>query len=145
MNQILDQILNKISKLKKSTNSNQWTGCCPAHKDKNPSFSIKLTDDGRILLHCFTGCTLSEILNSLGLEMSDLYPKNSDLLGKKPIKNILSPRDILNVISNEILKVLLIAHDMNQSKSISQDSYSSLEKSVSRILNAIDIGGLTHE
>ncbi|MDE1891310.1 MAG: hypothetical protein KGI13_02265 [Betaproteobacteria bacterium] len=73
MNNALNHILNNINKLKK-TKQNQWIGCCPAHEDKNPSFSIKFTNDGRILFHCFSGCSISEILDSLGLEMSDLFP-----------------------------------------------------------------------
>lgn len=39
---------------------------CPAHgEDRHPSLSWKLADDGRALLHCFSGCTFAEILAAL--------------------------------------------------------------------------------
>jgi len=49
--------------------------CCPAHTDKNPSLSIKETQDGDVLLHCFSGCGVDDVLAALGLEMSDLFSK----------------------------------------------------------------------
>lgn len=48
---------------------------CPAHEDRNPSLSVSQGDDGRILLNCHAGCTSTEIVESLGLQMSDLFPE----------------------------------------------------------------------
>ncbi|MBK7393823.1 MAG: hypothetical protein IPI64_11085 [Chloracidobacterium sp.] len=45
---------------------------CPAHDDKSPSLSVK-SADGKILVHCFAGCTANEIVTSLGLNLFDLY------------------------------------------------------------------------
>src|SRR5262245_61182843 len=47
---------------------------CPAHEDRNPSLSIGVGDDGRVLLHCWAGCTVQAILGALGLELRDLFP-----------------------------------------------------------------------
>ena len=47
---------------------------CPAHGDTNPSLSAKLCQDGRILLYCFSGCAVEDIVARLGLEMRDLMP-----------------------------------------------------------------------
>ena len=34
-----------------------WLAFCPAHLDQaKRSLSVKLADDGRTLVHCFTGC-----------------------------------------------------------------------------------------
>jgi DNA primase len=33
-----------------------FKACCPSHEDRNPSLSIKETDDGTVLLKCFGGC-----------------------------------------------------------------------------------------
>lgn len=38
---------------------------CPAHEDRSPSLSWRLGDDGRALLHCFSGCTFAEILEAV--------------------------------------------------------------------------------
>jgi hypothetical protein len=32
--------------------------CCPAHDDRNPSLSVRRAPDGRVLVHCFAGCSL---------------------------------------------------------------------------------------
>jgi putative DNA primase/helicase len=40
---------------------------CPAHDDHNPSLSIKETSEGKVLLHCFAGCSFEAILGALGL------------------------------------------------------------------------------
>jgi len=51
-----------------------WSARCPAHEDRNASLSIAFGDDGRILAHCFAGCHISDVLESVGLQLSDLFP-----------------------------------------------------------------------
>jgi hypothetical protein len=36
--------------------------CCPAHDDRNPSLSVRRAPDGRVLVHCFAGCSLDAVL-----------------------------------------------------------------------------------
>jgi putative DNA primase/helicase len=50
---------------------NGWKALCPAHRDKNPSLSIHKTD-GRILIHCFAGCTVEAICGAVGIGIHDL-------------------------------------------------------------------------
>ncbi len=38
---------------------------CPCHEDRNPSLSVKM--NGRLLLHCFAGCSYDRIVAALGL------------------------------------------------------------------------------
>jgi len=47
---------------------------CPAHDDKNPSLSIS-DSQGKILLNCFSGCSIENICASLDIEVSDLFAK----------------------------------------------------------------------
>lgn len=54
----------------------QFLARCPAHDDTNPSLSIKVLDDGRVLIHCFAGCAIDQVLGALRLELSDLYPNS---------------------------------------------------------------------
>ena len=44
---------------------NRLMGHCPAHNDRTPSFAIDTAEDGRILLHCFAGCSQAAIEASL--------------------------------------------------------------------------------
>lgn len=34
---------------------------CPCHEDNTESLSIRQTQDGKILIHCFAGCTFAEV------------------------------------------------------------------------------------
>lgn len=46
---------------------------CPAHDDHDPSLSVSIGDDGRVLLHCFAGCSFDEILLALNLTATELH------------------------------------------------------------------------
>lgn len=50
----------------------QWT--CPAHEDRSPSLSVS-HHNGRVLLHCFAGCTADEVRRALGLEWDDMFDR----------------------------------------------------------------------
>jgi len=58
----------------RQTGPDSYISCCPAHKDRSPSLSIKGLPDGRVLLHCFAGCTWYEILMVCNLEPKDIMP-----------------------------------------------------------------------
>lgn len=49
-----------------------WVAHCPAHKDKTPSLSIR-ESDGRILVHCFGGCTQPDVV--MALRERGLWPE----------------------------------------------------------------------
>jgi DNA primase len=54
-----------------------WQAQCPAHKDRVPSLSLRETDDGKVLLHCFSGCETQDVLGALGLTFRDLFPQTN--------------------------------------------------------------------
>lgn len=67
----IDYILNKLEKVK-TLKGDKWMACCPAHNDKSPSLSIAYKD-GKILLHCFSGCSSLQVINALGIDFSELF------------------------------------------------------------------------
>jgi hypothetical protein len=52
---------------------NRFQAHCPAHRDRSPSLSIREGTEGRVLLHCFAGCTADAILSALKLSRRDLF------------------------------------------------------------------------
>ena len=68
-----DKLLNHLEKVKRNGNM-QWMACCPSHADSDPSLSIKELSDGRVLVHCFSGCSGSEVMQAIGMTLDDLYP-----------------------------------------------------------------------
>ena len=55
----LDDIIPRLRKARTTTRNGlrQVIACCPAHDDNNPSLSITETADGKLLWHCFAGCS----------------------------------------------------------------------------------------
>jgi len=67
----LELVLPRLAGLKR--NGDGYLARCPAHDDTSQSLSLHEGDDGRLLLMCFTGCTVEAIVAALDLEMRDLF------------------------------------------------------------------------
>lgn len=50
-----------------------WVAKCPAHDDRVASLSVSEGQHGRVLLNCFAGCKVEQIVESRGLRMHDLF------------------------------------------------------------------------
>lgn len=57
------------------TTSRGYVALAPCHPDRNPSFTIAEGERG-ILLHCWAGCRIEVICESLGIAVSDLFYDN---------------------------------------------------------------------
>jgi len=66
-------LLERLEKVQRR-GTDQWSARCPAHEDKGPSLSIKESPDGVVLVHCFAGCEVAEVLAAVGLDMDALFP-----------------------------------------------------------------------
>ncbi len=70
---LLENVLAHLKGVRTSLHG--WVACCPAHRDREPSLSIGLGDEGQVLLNCFAGCTLDRIVEAMGITLADLFPK----------------------------------------------------------------------
>jgi len=89
----IDRILSSLDKVKPK-GRDSWVACCPAHNDKSPSLSIKELPDGKVILNCFGGCTAEEVVNSIGLTMSDLFSEPLEKQDKFYTKRQLEELDL---------------------------------------------------
>jgi hypothetical protein len=107
---------------------NAWTACCPAHKDKSPSLSIKVTEDGKTLLHCYAGCSAESIVSALGICMGDLFPDRGDYDPKewKRIKH-------REIYTHEKLILRIYESDKAKGKIISSGDMKRVNQARSRI------------
>jgi hypothetical protein len=78
----IQQILDLLENVRQS--SQGYTALCPAHSDTESSLSLAECDDGRVLLNCFAGCPVEEILEAMGLKIPDLFPAKSVKAVEKP-------------------------------------------------------------
>ena len=61
---ILQEILDALGEPRIRLADGSWMARCPAHDDRDPSLHIT-PKEGRVLLHCFAGCSYQEIVNAL--------------------------------------------------------------------------------
>ena len=128
----LERLLNSLGKVKGRNGS--WTAACPAHADKSPSLAVRQVEDGRILLHCFGGCSVHDVLGAVGMEMADLFPDTGE--NKKAIKPAFYATDLLRVIAFESLVVSIGASDMSKGKQLSEKDLQRMQKAAHRIQEA---------
>lgn len=89
----------------------KWKARCPAHQDRSPSLSVRQTGDGTILLHCFAGCDVSDVLAAVGMDIRDLFPQ-ALAHHIAPRRAGLSAFDMAQVLRHELLIVELLAEDL---------------------------------
>jgi len=56
----------------RSCGPERWSAKCPSHSDKSPSLSVREGERG-LLVHCFAGCSVEEVMAALNLPVSDLF------------------------------------------------------------------------
>lgn len=56
---------------------------CPAHNDGRPSLSVRPIE-GSVLVYCMAGCQTSDVVDALGMSMSDLFDDSSGFVYEYP-------------------------------------------------------------
>ena len=110
------RLIDRLNLVRKS-GAGRWTARCPAHEDRGPSLSIRELDDGRVLLHCFAGCSASSVLSAVGLSLADLFPERPahDPHHKPTHPNHYhAAREALRVLHVESLIVAIAAENVAQ-------------------------------
>lgn len=110
----VDNIAKSLGKAHKTDKG--WKCCCPAHDDHDPSLSISLSADGKLLVHCFTGCTFEAILKEIrnrGLLLPNNRNQFSILTTPKVAK---APKVVKNTTPDIIHKIWSECHEANRSK-----------------------------
>jgi hypothetical protein len=118
----------------KSTGPGRWLALCPAHQDKNPSLSIRETEDGTVLVKCFAGCGVADVVAAVGLELRDLFPSDNGTFRKalKPRERWI-PRDVLHAVAAEALVVIMAAQQLKTGAPLQPEDLERLETAESRL------------
>ena len=73
----MEGLLEKLDKATK-TPSGGWKACCPAHEDENPSLTVSVGTDGKILMNCKAGCDFTQVVEALGMKPGDFFPEKGN-------------------------------------------------------------------
>lgn len=112
---IADKLISRLDKVKQGRNGSEWIACCPAHDDKTPSLTITEIED-RVLVKCWTGCSAYEICESVGLDISDLFPERIQVEGNQPIpkEKRFNPAHVLEALLLEVTVIDLFRDLLKQ-------------------------------
>ena len=130
---MINKILDRLQKVKQ-TRPNQWVACCPAHDDKSPSLAIKQCDNGKILIKCWAGCGIDDIVGAIGLELSDLFPADPGY--SKQERSYFNAETILKALHKEAIIMRCLASDIKHGIQLGKDEIKRAEIAENRIHEA---------
>lgn len=122
----------------RETSPDCYLARCPAHDDKSPSLSIKRADD-RVLVNCFGGCSASEVVESVGLALADLFDNpqgNKPALSEYQRKRQNQFRQAFDALAHELDIVKAYANQLKEGNPPTPDDEARFELAVTRIENA---------
>lgn len=93
--------------LRPKENGKGLSARCPAHEDGTASLSVSEGADGKVLLKCFAGCEVADVVAALGLTMKDLFPDEPKAPAKKSRGKVVATyqyRDEAGVLLFEVLR-----------------------------------------
>lgn len=134
-------LLSKLDKARK-TGAETWLASCPAHADRRASLSVRETSDGRVLVHCFAGCSVQEVVAAAGVEISDLFPPRQH--HGKPERRPFPAVDVLRCVAFETLVVSAAAAALLAGEPFGPAERERLILAASRIQGALSAAGVNH-
>ena len=117
----------------RSTGPARWIANCPAHEDRCPSLSIRELDDGTLLLKCFAGCSATDVVSAVGLELRDLFPERLADHRRRPSRVWLDARDVLACLSNEGEILAIAASDLARGIALSSSDADRIARAAGRV------------
>ena len=133
----LSDLLSHVKKLQKS-GPKSWMCLCPSHDDRSRSMKITQSDNGKVLINCFAGCTPIEILDAVGLTIDDLFEEPLQH-SSKGIKGHVYPREVLKAMIPELMITLISAFTLKKGEALNDVDHERLKVAYSRIMNAIEL------
>jgi len=138
-----DTLLQHLDKVRR-TGPGTWSARCPAHDDRGPSLSVRETDDGRVLIHCFAGCDVHDVLGAVGMSISDLFPLRALDHRVGPERRPFPATDCFRAVVFECLVVCAAAVAMLAGEPFSEVDRARLILATSRIQAALTAAGVSH-
>jgi hypothetical protein len=112
-------LLDRLDNVRK-TGPGRWLACCPCHESKSrSSLAIREESDGRVLMHDFGGCAVTDILWKLGLDFDALYraervrgPHDASHVGEVASDTAWSAVDVLRAVHEDVLAAAIVTSDI---------------------------------
>ncbi|SHM18716.1 hypothetical protein [Rhodanobacter sp. OK091] len=122
-----------------------WRSRCPAHDGKSASLAITEGDNGTLLLHCFAGCQVHDVLAAVGLQVGDLFPeriRDTTPEGRRAAQQAFKQTAwgaALGVVSREAKVISIAAHDLAAGLVLNDTDADRLALAIDRIDTAREV------
>jgi hypothetical protein len=120
----------------KRTGVDRWIARCPSHDDKRPSLGIKEGDGDRVLVKCWAGCSVEEVLAAVGLTFPALYPARPTHRGR-PEKRPWPAADVLRAVGSEATIVAVAASTVANGGELTEADRQRAHLAASRLIAAV--------
>lgn len=135
----IDLLLDRLDRVKQ-TRPDRWQAICPAHDDRSPSLVITETPDGTILIKCWAGCPADAIVESVGLNLRDLFPKSFDGQDYRPSNAPrYSAQEVVKTLLFEATIVELGYRSLQRGESLSAQDEGRVELAINAIENCREV------
>jgi hypothetical protein len=135
-----DTFLSRLEGVRR-TGPSRWLARCPAHDDRTASLSIRELDDGRVLVHCFAGCHVENVLGAVDLGLDALFPPRCSDDRKAPERRAFPAADVLRAVDHEALIAAVGAANLANGMPLSRVDHERLMLAAERIAAAVRESG----
>lgn len=138
----VDTLLSRLDRVK-PTGKDRWIARCPAHDDKSPSLAVTVKDE-KVLVHCFGGCSVYDVLSSIGMKVIDLFPDSNPRSDLKSQRMPFSYADVLRCVFFEAQLVSVAANNLSNGVVLTATDKERLQLASQRIRHALEVSGCSH-
>ncbi len=129
-----EEILARFSKVYKS-GEGEYQCLCPSHNDRTASLGLKFKED-KMILNCFAGCSMEDIIGAVGLSWADVMPNNVDT-EYKPEKRF-NPYSVLKATRQDLLFIAVCAGHVASGKELDKEDSEKLFNITGRLRDVYD-------
>lgn len=138
MSEPIDLVLSRLDAHKVRQNGrDRWRSACPGHGGSNPTaLSIGVGDEGQVLLRCWQGCDVEQVISALGLDLSELFPRRQDGRHSGPAvakRRLISASEALDLLHREMLLAVVCSSDMAKGHALDDATRERLLQSTARV------------
>ena len=133
----IDALLHRLERVQRSASG--WRADCPNGHRARGTLSVAQGDDGRLLLHCFAGCSAADVLGALGLTLGDVMPerlRDDSPEGRRTARErfrLASVTAAAGALEREARVVLIAGCDLLRGQALPPDDVQRLGEAVERI------------
>jgi hypothetical protein len=121
------------------TGIDRWVAKCPSHDDGRPSLGIRELDDRRVLVHCWAGCAVADVLAAVGLGFADLFPERAFDHHLRRDRRPFNAADVLRCTAYEALIAAVAAGNLAKGLTLSEQDLDRLTLAASRLQSAAEM------